>query len=284
MLELAHRPRAARLRVLQLGPLYENDHLRRWSDHALAIGCTVYAAGHVRPGCRCQDLSSVTEAVELAPESVYEGGAEAHVSWLCSVLDRLEPDLIHAHFLSRWPYIAALAGRRPLIATPWGWDLYDATGEDRRRADHVLERADVVVARSPYMQRELLRRGVPAERIELLDIGVDLERFSPAPEPVDAGPPVIFSFRGTPPSTEPYNLDLVLEAFRAVRRRLPNATPGAPARRRSPYRAGAGPPRRAGGGRGRTRLRERAARGDGRLHARGDSRRVRASIGGGRLP
>ena len=53
---------------------------------------------------------------------------------------------------------------------------------------------------------------------------MDLERFSPAPEPVDAGPPVILSFRGTPPSTEPYNLDLVLEAFRVVRRRLPSAT------------------------------------------------------------
>ena len=88
------------------------------------------------------------------------------MSWLRSVLDRLEPDLIHAHYLPRWPYIAARASRLPLIVTPWGWDLYDATGEDRRRADHVLERADVVVARSPYMRRELLLRGVPAERIE----------------------------------------------------------------------------------------------------------------------
>jgi glycosyltransferase involved in cell wall biosynthesis len=210
--------------VLQLGPLYNNDHVGRWAEHAAAFGCTVFAAGHVRPGFRCADLSGAADAVEVAPESLYEADAEAHVSWLRSVLDRLEPDLIHAHFLARWPYIAALAGARPLIATPWGWELYDAADRDRRRADHALREADIVVALSPYMEHELLRRGVPAERIEPVDLGVDLDRFSPAPAREEEGPPVILSFRGTPPSTELYNLDLVLEAFGIVRRQLPDAT------------------------------------------------------------
>jgi glycosyltransferase involved in cell wall biosynthesis len=211
--------------VLQLGPLYNNAHVTRWSEHAVALGCTVYAAGHVRPGWRCADFSGIADAVEVAPESLYEAGAQPHVSWLRSVLDRVEPDLIHAHYLSRWPYVAALAGYRPLIVTPWGWDLYDATGRDRHRADHALREADVVIARSgSYMRRELLSRGVPAERIEPVDLGVDLEHFSPAPEPADARSPVILSFRGSPPSTELYNLHLVLDAFRVVRRRLRSAT------------------------------------------------------------
>jgi len=210
----------ARLRVLQLGPLY-NNHLRRWSEHAVRIGCTVFAAGHVRPGRRRLDLSGVADAVEVAPEPLYEMGAEAHVSWLRSVLDRLQPDLVQAHFLSRWPYFASLAGCRPLIVTPWGSDLYLATGGARCRADHALRHADVVIARSPHMRRELIMRGVPAERIQLADLGVDLERFSPAPERADAGPPMILSFRA---GTELYNLDLVLDAFRVVRRRLPSAT------------------------------------------------------------
>jgi glycosyltransferase involved in cell wall biosynthesis len=214
---------SASLRVLHLGPLYGN-HIRRWAEHAVQIGCTVHIAGHVRPGWRCKDFSDVADVVEVAPESLYNAGAEPNVAWLRSVLDRLEPDLVQAHFLARWPYIAALSGRRPLIATPWGWELYDATGEERRRADHALREADVVIARSPYMRRVLLSRGVAAERIEPVDLGVDLERFSPAPTPSDAGPPVILSFRGTPPTTELYNLDQVLDAFRLVRRRVPNAT------------------------------------------------------------
>jgi L-malate glycosyltransferase len=191
----------------------------------------------------------VADAVEVAPESLYEAGAQAHVSWLRSVLDRLEPDLVHAHYLPRWPYIAALADRRPLIVTPWGWELYVPTGRDRRRADHALRHADLVIALSPHMRRELLLRGVPEERIEPADLGVDLKRFSPAPEPAGAGAPVILSFRGSPPGTELYNLDVVLDAFRAVRGRLPSATlvlvhGGAPLTRRAQVRldelAGAG--------------------------------------------
>jgi glycosyltransferase involved in cell wall biosynthesis len=213
----------ARLRVLQLGPLY-SYHMRRWAHHAAAIGCTVYAAGHLRPGWRCGDFTGLADAVEVAPEALYDAGADEHVSWLRSVMERFEPDLVQAHYLLRWPYVAALAGSRPLIATPWGWELYRAMGEDRRRADHALRNADVVISRSSHMQRELLSRGVPAERIEPADLGVDLEHFSPAPQPADERPPTILSFRGSPPSTELYNLDLVLDAFRVVRRRLPNAT------------------------------------------------------------
>ena len=167
------------------------------------------------------NFSGVADAVEVAPDPMYELGAEAHVSWLRSVLDRVKPDLVHAHSLSRWPYYASLARSRPLIVTPTGSDLYLATGDALRQADHAIRHADAVIALSPHMRRELLLRGVPAEHIQLADLGVDLERFSPAPEPADAGPPVILSFRA---GTELYNLDVVLDAFRVVRRRLPSAT------------------------------------------------------------
>jgi glycosyltransferase involved in cell wall biosynthesis len=210
----------AKQRVLQLGPLY-SPHTRRWSQLARKAGCTVYAAGHVSPGRRRVDLSGVVDAVEVLPESMYELEPEGHVSWLRSVLDRLQPDVVHAHYLMRWPYVASLAERRPLVATPWGSDLYLATGGARRRADHALRHADVVIARSPHMQRELIVRGVPDERIQAADLGVDLERFSPGSEPEDPGAPTILSFRA---GTELYNLDAVLDAFSIVRERMPGTT------------------------------------------------------------
>jgi glycosyltransferase involved in cell wall biosynthesis len=210
----------APLRVLQLGPLY-NNHVRRWAELAATLGCTVYAAGHVSPGRRRVELADVADGVEVAPEALYEAEPEAHVTWLRSVLDRLEPDLIQAHYLIRWPYVAALAGGPPLVATPWGSDVYLATGEARDRADHALRQADVVIAHSRHMRCELLDRGVAPERIHSADLGVDLNRFSPAPAPADGGRPVILSFRA---GTELYNLDVVLDAFSLVRRRRPEAT------------------------------------------------------------
>ena len=55
----------------------------------------------------------------------------------CARSSTAEPDVVHAHYLLRWPYVASLIDRRPLVATPWGSDLYVATGDDRRRAEYV---------------------------------------------------------------------------------------------------------------------------------------------------
>src|SRR4051794_6896951 len=92
----------ARVRILQLGPLY-NNHLRRWSAHARALGHTVVAAGHVRPGRLPLDVSGLAEEVVTAPGALYGGPEADHLAWLGSVLRRLEPDLVHGHWLPKWP-------------------------------------------------------------------------------------------------------------------------------------------------------------------------------------
>jgi glycosyltransferase involved in cell wall biosynthesis len=217
------------LRVLQLGPLYIN-HLRRWAEHAAALGCTVYAAGHVRPGRRAIDLTDVAEHVEEAPEGLLGLGTASHVAWLRDLLLRVQPDVVHAHWLPKWAYLAAVAGDRPLAVTAWGSDVYLAVGADRRRGERALRSADRVLAPSPHMLREVVARGAPAQRTELVDLGVDLERFRP-PSPGEQARlrhelglpdgPVILSFRAGTPI---YNLDVVLDAFRILRERVDDVT------------------------------------------------------------
>ena len=217
------------LRVLQLGSLYIN-HLRRWAEHARALGCTVYAAGHLRPGRRRIDLSDVAEHVEVAPDRLLGLGAASHVAWLRDLLRSLKPDVVHAHWLPRWAYFAAVAGHRPLVVTAWGSDVYLATGAHRRRAERALRSADRVLAPSPHMLREMVARGAPAQRTELVDLGVDLDRFRP-PSPGEQvrlrhelglpDGPVILSFRAGTPI---YNLDVVLDAFRILRERVGDVT------------------------------------------------------------
>jgi L-malate glycosyltransferase len=215
--------------VLQLGPLYIN-HLRRWAEHAAALGCTVYAAGHVRPGRRLVEFTNVAADVEVAPDSLLALGTVDHVTWLRNLVRRLQPDVIHAHWLSKWAYFAAVAGHGPLLVTPWGSDVYLATGANRRRGDRALRGADLLLARSPHMLRELIARGADPERTPLVDLGVDLERFRPACPDERArlrdelglpDGPVILSFRAGTPI---YNLDVVLDAFRILRESVADAT------------------------------------------------------------
>ena len=215
--------------MLLLGPLYVN-HLRRWAEHSVANGCTVSVAGHVRPERSLIDLGGIAERIEVAPEGLWELGTARRVAWLRDVVRRLEPDLINAHWLPTWAYFAAQSGRRPLVVTPWGSDVYLAAGTERTRADRALRSADAVLARSCHMRQAILARGVPAERVRLVDLGIDLERFRPASLPEVAqlrhelelpSGPIIISTRA---GTALYNLEVVLDAFWAVRARLPEAT------------------------------------------------------------
>jgi glycosyltransferase involved in cell wall biosynthesis len=217
------------MRVLQLGPLY-NNHVRRWSANAVAAGAEVHAAGHVRPGRLPVDLRGVATGVEVMPPELLEADEEAQLEWLRGALARVRPDVVHAHWLPRWGQLATRSGHEAVVVTPWGSDVYESAGPDRARADRALRGAQAVIARSRHMEHELLARGAPAGRVHRVDLGVDLARFSPPAKGerdrlrarlgLPEGP-VILSFRA---GTELYNLDVVVRAAARVRERRPDAT------------------------------------------------------------
>ena len=116
------------LTVLQVGPLY-NNHLSRWASNAAAIGCRVHAAGHLKPGRRPARLLDVAETVDVVPS---EYGEEARLRWLDEVIALRRPDVIQAHWLPTWGYVAVRCAERPVAVTAWGSDLYLATRPSSR--------------------------------------------------------------------------------------------------------------------------------------------------------
>ena len=217
------------LRVLQAGPLYVN-HVRRWSEHALALGCEVHVAGHVRPGRRLADFADLEARVEVLPDGLVGAGHVRWAGWLRRVVAEVRPDIVHAHWLSTWACLATFCGHCRVIATPWGSDVYLAQGATRAVGDLALHRAARVLTRSPHMRDALLARGAPPRRLVPVDLGVDLDRFRPASsrernrirEQLGLRPgPLILSLRA---GTALYNLDVVLDAFARVRAWIPAAT------------------------------------------------------------
>jgi glycosyltransferase involved in cell wall biosynthesis len=100
------------------------------------------------------------------------------------------PDVVYAHFLVPSGLAAALSSRAPLVVTAHGQDVRnigDIPGATLATR-FVVRRASSVVAVSDYLRRELEAK-IPEARgkTTVLDSGVDLVRFSPAPVP--AGPP-----------------------------------------------------------------------------------------------
>ena len=96
---------------------------------------------------------------------------------------RFRPDVIYAHYLVPAGALAALAsvaGRVPVVLTAHGGDVRNiGTIPGVRAATRLAaRRAEAVVTVSDYLRRELVAK-LPelAGRVEVIDSGVDLERF-----------------------------------------------------------------------------------------------------------
>jgi glycosyltransferase involved in cell wall biosynthesis len=104
------------------------------------------------------------------------------------------PDVVYAHFL--FPtglsgLLAARAGRAPLVVTAHGQDVANLTAYPivRPPTRRVVGSAAGVIAVSDWLRREL-ERSVPAAKgkTEVIDCGVDLDRFRPLDRVGEPGP------------------------------------------------------------------------------------------------
>src|SRR5262249_2460238 len=99
---------------------------------------------------------------------------------------RFGPDVVYAHFLFPAGFLAALQTRAPRVVTAHGQDVENARVNARIRAAtaYAVRHARGVVAVSEWL-RLRLESAVPDARgkTQVIDCGVDLERFAPA----DAG-------------------------------------------------------------------------------------------------
>lgn len=130
------------------------------------------------------ELGHVVERVVLDSR---RGGPARHLRLAVATARaarRFRPDVVYAHFLVPTGLWGALLGRAPLVVTAHGQDVANIGRIPGVRAATrlVVRRASGVIAVSDYLRR-LLEERVPEARgkIEVIDCGVDLERFRPLP-------------------------------------------------------------------------------------------------------
>jgi len=107
---------------------------------------------------------------------------------------RFRPDVVYAHFLfptGLGALVAARAAGAPLVVTAHGQDVANATEYPfvRPFIRRVVRGAASVIAVSDWL-RARLEQSVPGARskTEVVNCGVDLQRFSPLPRAEHAGP------------------------------------------------------------------------------------------------
>lgn len=115
---------------------------------------------------------------------------------LRKILAELKPDILHAHFVSSYGFVGALANYHPFFVSVWGTDIYKfpkKNSMNRRIVEFTLGKAEVICSTSKTMALETAK--YTNKNIEVTPFGVNLSLFSPK-EDVNNGKLVVGIAKG----------------------------------------------------------------------------------------
>jgi glycosyltransferase involved in cell wall biosynthesis len=142
----------------------------------------------------------------------------------------IEPDILHAHYVSNYGMYAALTGFKPLVLTAWGSDVLIEPQESmikKHIVTYALRKSDLVTCDAEHVKAALRTLGAAPEKIQLINFGVDTQKFSPTKKSqrilaklgINDSPSVI-SLRNLDPL---YDVETLIRSIPFVRKEIPES-------------------------------------------------------------
>lgn len=141
------------------------------------------------------------------------------------LLQKIGPDVLHAHYVSTHGVIAAFSRFGPVVLTAWGSDIIPR-GKTipwyrRRFLRFALRRADRVTSTSLFLRKWML--SLVEREIDIVPFGVDCDTFRPDESIRPQYPPEHLRIGFVKTLAPIYGPDILLLAFRRVREKIPSA-------------------------------------------------------------
>ena len=215
---------AESLRILGVGDA-KSRHFARWATRLAERGHEVHvASGRVNPREGELDGLVVHQFQDLDPLLKVPLVRRYRMApALTRLAQRVQPDVVHSHYLLPYGYWTARAGLGPLVVSPWGKDaIVDAwnspEAEERARVAIAPDRALAYVVNSQALEDAAVRLGADRAKFHRIFWHARIDGYSP--EHADRGrwqalgwpddAVVCLSLRNFRPYS---NLDVVLRVF-----------------------------------------------------------------------
>jgi glycosyltransferase involved in cell wall biosynthesis len=143
----------------------------------------------------------------------------------------LDPDILHAHYVTNYGFFGALCGFHPFVLTAWGSDVLFHTNRrvlafvKEYIAKYVLRKADLTTCDADHMKEAIRMLGVSTEKIILVYFGIDTRKFSPGQRSESLrtrlgfyGSPAVVSLRNLEPL---YDVESLFRAMPSVLKEIP---------------------------------------------------------------
>ena len=144
------------------------------------------------------------------------------------LIKKINPDLLHAHYVVGYGVLGALAGFHPFLLTAWGSDVLISPKRSKISkwmVKYALKTADLITCDAEHIKWPLVELGAESHKINLIYFGVDTNKFKPGQrnkkineelEIFDS--PVVISLRSLEPL---YNIESLIASIPLVLEKIP---------------------------------------------------------------
>ncbi len=156
-------------------------HTQRWANYFVQQGEDVHLITYEYPQTEMNGVE--VHVIRSFTNNLYLAFIPRHLKILL-LIRKLKPDIVHAHFISKFGFHAAFLGFRPLVMTAWGDDILIIPYCSKllwHFTKITLKRADMIYAVSEDMAGKIISNfGISPEAVKVVPFGVDTEMFQPA--------------------------------------------------------------------------------------------------------
>lgn len=148
-------------------------HIERWSTYFASKGYDVHLITFTAKPIKGVKIHELRYFGKLAyPVRVWN---------IRKAVEKINPDILHAHYMSHYGIYGALTGFHPYIVSVWGSDVLKTPQESKTHrygVSYALNRADYITTTAEFMKGYLIEAfDLPQNKIVRIPWGIDLEIF-----------------------------------------------------------------------------------------------------------